>query len=203
MRKICHGGWLRVTRINIQRAAYHCLPLFYTRMPRERPDFDSLDAHRVDAVQCGDGGLVRVAGHPRLDRTDNVSESSRAVDEALIRRIEATVSDVGVSRSAVEFDWPECHRKNCQQRHGSADSAFTTFKIQTMRAIRSELAHEVTTRPDIAEDGDTEEQTAVYVLATLMNRYNVHDAGTFVRAARLVVDAYPAIIPVLGENERN
>ena len=128
--------------------------------------------------------------------------SGREVDEALIRRIEAAVSAASVSRSAVEFDWPECHRKGCQGRHGNVDSAFGTMKIQVMRAVRSELQHEMTTRPDIYQDGDTEEQTAVYVLATLLSRYNVHDAGTFVKAAQLIVDAYPALIPALGENER-
>lgn len=127
---------------------------------------------------------------------------SRTVDEALIRRIEAAVSDASVSRSAVDFEWPECHRKGCQHRHGNVDSAFGIMKIQVMRAIRSELLHEVTTRPDIAEDGDTQEQNAVYTLATLLSRYKVHDAGTFVKAAQLIVDAYPALIPALGESER-
>ena len=131
-----------------------------------------------------------------------MSETSREVDEALIRRIEAAVSDAKVSRSAVEFDWPECHRKGCVGRHGDVDSAFGTMKIQVMRAIRSELQHEMTTRPDIYEDGDTEEQTAVYVLATLMSRYKVSDTGTYVKAAQLIVDAYPALVAVLGENER-
>jgi hypothetical protein len=130
-----------------------------------------------------------------------VSTESRVIDEALIRRIEAAISAASVSRSAVEFDWPDCHRKGCQHRHGNVDSAFSTMKIQVMQAVRSELMHEVTTRPDIAEQGDTEEQTAVYTLATLLGRYNVRDAGTFVKAARLIVDAYPALIPVLGEAE--
>lgn len=124
---------------------------------------------------------------------------SRSIDDAVIRRIEAAISDAGVSRSAVEFDWPECHRKGCQGRHGDVDAAFTTMKIQIMRGVRSELMHEVTTRPDISEPGDTEEQTAVYTLATLLSRYNVRDTGTFVKAAQLIVDAYPALIPVLGD----
>lgn len=132
----------------------------------------------------------------------NDTQQSRAVDEALIRRIEVAISSASVSRSAVEFDWPECHRKGCQGRHGDMDSAFSTMKIQTMRAVRSELMHEVTTRPDIAEPGDTQEQSAVYVLATLMHRYNVHDAGTFVKAAQLIVDAYPALVSTLGESEQ-
>lgn len=131
--------------------------------------------------------------------TSIATTSKRVVDDAMIRRIEAAVSDANVSRSAVEFDWPECHRKGCQGRHGSVDSAFTTMKIQVMRSVRNELEFETTTRPDIAERGDSREQTAVYTLATLLNRYNVHDAGTFVKAAQLIVDAYPALADVLGE----
>lgn len=76
------------------------------------------------------------------------------------------------------------------------------MKIQVMRALRSELMHEVTTRPDIAEPGDTEERNAVYTLATLLSRYNVREAGTFVKAAQLIIDAYPTLIPALGEMEK-
>lgn len=130
-----------------------------------------------------------------------MSGQGRAIDEALIRRIEAAVSAASVRRSAVDFDWPECHRKGCQHRHGNVDSAFGTMKSQVMQAVRSELTHEVTTRPDIFEPGDTQEMSAVYTLATLLNRYNVHHAGTFVKAAQLIVDAYPDIIPALVENE--
>jgi hypothetical protein len=131
-----------------------------------------------------------------------MNEGSRTVDEALIRRIEAAVSAASVRRSAVDFDWPECHRKGCQGRHGSVDSAFGTMKAAVMQAVRSELMHEMTTRPDIYQDGDTQEQTAIYVLATLLSRYNVREASTFVKAAQLIVDAYPDLIPMLGESER-
>jgi hypothetical protein len=126
---------------------------------------------------------------------------SREVDEALIRRIEAAISAANVSRSAVEFDWPECHKAKCQGRHGSVDSAFGTMKHRIMAAVRSELMHEMTTRPDIAFPEDSEEQVAVDTLAILLKRYNVHDAGTFVKAAQLIIDAYPALIPALGETE--
>jgi hypothetical protein len=125
----------------------------------------------------------------------------RTVDEALIRRIEAAISAAGVSRSAVEFDWPECHKAKCSGRHGNVDSAFTTMKIQIMRAVRSELEHELTTKPDISEPEDTPEQVAVGNLAILLSRYKVRDAGTFVKAAQLIIDAYPAIIPALTEVE--
>lgn len=126
---------------------------------------------------------------------------SREVDAALIRRIEAAISAARVSRAAVEFDWPECHRKGCQHRHGDVDSAFHTMKIQVMRAVESELAYEVTTRPNIHEDGDTPEQKAVYLLAVLMSTYNVHRTSTFVNAAQLMVDAYPALIGALAAEE--
>lgn len=127
---------------------------------------------------------------------------SRAVDESLIRRIEAAVSDAKVSRSAVEFDWPECHAKRCSGRHGNVDAAFGTMKIQVMRAIRAELQYELTTRPDFSDPEDTAEQTAVYTLAVLMDRYNVSKTSTYVKAAQLIVDAYPELIPALGEREQ-
>lgn len=123
--------------------------------------------------------------------------SSRTIDEATIRRVEAAISDAAVRRSAVEFDWPDCHRKNCQRRHGDVDSAFTTMKSQIMQAVRDELAFELTTRPDMSEPDDTPEQTAVLNLAVLLGRYNVHRTSTFVNAAQLIIDAYPALIPAL------
>lgn len=125
----------------------------------------------------------------------------RTIDEALIRRIEASISAAAVSRSAMEEDWPECHKAKCQHRHGNVDSAFSTMKLQIMRAVRSELMFEMTTRPDVYEDGDTQEQDAVYTLATLMDRYNVNKTSTYVKAAQLIVDAYPDLIAVLGESE--
>ena len=128
-----------------------------------------------------------------------MSESSRAVNESLIRRVEAAISSATVRRSAVEFDWPECHAKRCSHRHGDVDAAFGTMKYSIMQAVRGELMHEVTTRPDIAEDGDTPAQTAVYTLAHLMHTYRVSKTSTYVKAAQLIVDAYPALIPALGE----
>ena len=64
-------------------------------------------------------------------------------------------------------------------------------------AIKLELWAHATTRPDVAMDGDSPEDQAVYTLAALLNRYNVHHAGTFVRAARLIVEAYPALVDAL------
>jgi hypothetical protein len=125
--------------------------------------------------------------------------SGREVDGALIRRIDAAIMNSGARRSLIQHDWPECHRKNCQGSHGDVDIAFHEMKIAIMQAVKSELECEVTTKPDIADDGDTPEQVAVYTLATLLNRYNVHHAGTFVRSAQLIIDAYPGITEVLGE----
>lgn len=121
-----------------------------------------------------------------------------SVDAALVRRIEAAIGNAGVSRVAVEFDWPECHRKNCPHRHGSPDSAFATMKIQVMQEVRNELNYHTTTRPDVAQPGDSPEEIAIYTLAALLHRYNVHDAGTFLQGARLIVEAYPAIVLALG-----
>lgn len=126
---------------------------------------------------------------------------TRVIDEALIRRIEVTIGAATVSRSAVEFEWPECHRKGCQGRHGSVDQAFGIMKRKIMDEVRSELMCEVTTRPDIGEDGDTPEQVAVYTLTVLMDRYNVNKTSTYVKAAQLMVDAYPALIQALAEEE--
>lgn len=121
----------------------------------------------------------------------------REVSEPLLRRVEAAVSTASARRSLIDFDWPECHRKNCHYRHGDVDSAFSNMKAAILESVRNELLYELTTRPDITEEGDTPEQEAVYALAALMNTYNVHHAGTFVKAAQLIVDAYPKLVQAL------
>lgn len=123
---------------------------------------------------------------------------TREIDAALIRRVEVAIANAAVRRSVVDFDWPECHKAKCSGRHGDVDSAFGTMKHAIMDAVRSELMHEVTTRPDVALDGDTPEQVAVYTLATLLSRYNVRETSTFVKAAQLIVDAYPSLVPALA-----
>lgn len=127
-----------------------------------------------------------------------MDDDTRTVDDALIRRIDAAIGSAGVSREAVEFDWPQCHRKNCPHRHGRPDAAFMTMKIQIMDAVRSELRWETTTRPDVADDNDSPEEAAAVTLAVLLGRYNVHDAGTYIKAAQLIVEAYPGLVPVLA-----
>lgn len=126
---------------------------------------------------------------------------SREVTGPLVRRIGAAVADAAVSRAAVDFDWPECHRKKCPHLHGNIDSAFTSMKLQIIESVRSELLAEATTRPDMDCYGDTREQVAVYTMAHLLNTYNVHHAGTFVKAAQLMVDAYPALVDALQDVE--
>lgn len=121
----------------------------------------------------------------------------REISEPLIRRIKASIYAATASREAVEFDWPECHRKNCPHGHGNVDSAFGTMKRQIAESVESELRFEMTTRPDVSEEDDTPEMKAVYALAVLMNTYNVHHAGTFVKAAQLIIDAYPKLITAL------
>lgn len=124
---------------------------------------------------------------------------SREVDEALIRRIEAAIQSATVQRLLIDFDWPECHRKNCGNRHENADYAFGNMKAQIISAVRSELIAESVTQPDVTEHGDTPEQDAVLTLATLLHTYRPEKTSTYVKAAQLMVDAYPALIEAFKE----
>lgn len=125
-------------------------------------------------------------------------DTDRQISEPLRRRIRAAALTATVSRSAVDFEWPECHATKCQRNHGSTDRAMGLMAHAITEAIDNELRFETTTHPDVTEDDDTPEETAVLALATLLHRYNVHDAGTYARAARLIVEAYPALVEVLG-----
>lgn len=127
---------------------------------------------------------------------------SREVDEALIDRIIAAVDGAGVSREAVEFEWPECHKPKCQHRHGSPDIAMGYMKHQIIEAVNLELRYEATTRPDVSVGGDTPEQTAALALGVLLHRYRPEVAGTYAKTAQLIVDAYPEIIPALAGGVR-
>lgn len=130
--------------------------------------------------------------------TDMLVEEEAEISGALMRRIMAAIADAGASRAEIGLEWPECHRKGCQYRHGNPDLAFGIFKTVVARAVERELNYHSITRPDVAQDGDAPEEMAIYTLTALLHRYNVHDAGTFVKAARLIVEAYPALVPVLG-----
>lgn len=123
---------------------------------------------------------------------------AREVDDALIRRIVAAAADAGVSRAGVELEWPECHKPKCQHRHGSPDIAMGYMKHQIIQAIESELRFEATTRPDLSHPGDTPEEAAAFTLGVLMSRYRVAKTGTYAKAARLIVEAYPELVPALS-----
>jgi hypothetical protein len=125
------------------------------------------------------------------------------VDDALARRIQAAIWNTGVDRFAFEETWPECHRAKCQHRHPSPDEGFKMAVGRVAESVAMELRYHSTTRPDVAEPGDSPEDAATYTLAELLRRYNVHDAGTYVRAARLIVEAYPGLVPALGNTSLN
>lgn len=131
--------------------------------------------------------------------SDTVQPSVQAsVDAALVRRIEAAIFATRVHRAAAEFDWPECHKRNCQARHGSTDEAFSIFARQVAESVRSEILAESTTRPDVwVGDDEDPAHVAVYALATLMANL-VRKTGTHVRAAALLIDAYPALATFPG-----
>lgn len=123
----------------------------------------------------------------------------RDIDETLIRRVEAAIHSATVQRSLIDFDWPKCHRKNCGHRHGNADYAFGNMKAQIISAVRYELLGESVTRPDVTEYGDTPEQDAVLTIATLLHTYRPEKTSTYVKAAQLMVDAYPTLIEAFKE----
>jgi hypothetical protein len=178
--------------------------------PGEEPGLHGAGRSRVlraperaayDVVVEGDvPGLS--GGVPRGRREAAMSESLFDVDaSALERRVIAAIDAAAVNRFEVEFEWPECHAKRCSGRHGDPRQAFAMMKHQIVDAVQSELRFYTTTRPDVAEPGDTAEDIAALTLAVLLGRYNVHDAGTWARAARLLIDAYPALVPALANIE--
>jgi len=125
-------------------------------------------------------------------------------DAALIRRVEAAAWSAAVRRSEVEMAWPECHKPRCQHQHGRIGEALNLMQHAVCQAVRDELRHRTTTRPDLRGDGEDAADEAVLTLAVLLSRYRVQDAGTYVKAAQLLVDAYPEFVPVLagaGEDE--
>lgn len=69
---------------------------------------------------------------------------------------------------------------------------------QIIEEITIELASERTTRPEIHRD--SQEESAVIALAVLLRQYGVHKTSTYANAARLIIDAYPELIPVFGVN---
>lgn len=129
--------------------------------------------------------------------TDQPKRRDDYFDEALHRRILAAAWSAGVRRSTVEFDWPECHKPKCRHHHGEIDAAFGHMRSAIVTAIENEMRYRATTRPEFSVPGDSPEETAALNLAILLKTYNVHDAGTYINAARLLVDAHPELVAAL------
>lgn len=72
-------------------------------------------------------------------------------DLTLWPRIEAAIYATTVSRSAVEFAWPECNRAKCQHQHGDPDDAFRMMISRVAESVHTELLCRATTDPDLGE----------------------------------------------------
>lgn len=118
--------------------------------------------------------------------------------DVIQRRVIAAIVAADVNRFEVEFEWPECHKPRCQGSHGRPESAFALMKHRIIEAVQDELRFHATTRVDGTSYTDSPEDAAVFALGVLLSRYNVHDTGTWARAARLIIDAYPALISALS-----
>lgn len=133
---------------------------------------------------------------------NDVREALDADVKALLGRLWAAADNAGVSREAVEFEWPECHKPKCQSSHGLPDVAMSYMKRAIMAEIEAELCYRVTSRPDDrAPETDTPERAAAFHLAILLRNHNVRDEGTFIRAAERIVEAYPELVPVFSGRE--
>lgn len=133
---------------------------------------------------------------------DDVREALDGEAKALMGRLWAAADNAGVSREAVEFEWPECHKPKCQSSHGLPDVAMSYMKRAIMAEIEAELRYRVTSRPDDrAPETDTPERAAAFHLAILLRNHNVRDEGTFIRAAERIVEAYPELVPVFSGRE--
>ncbi len=118
--------------------------------------------------------------------------------DTLENRIVITVLAAGVSRAAVEFEWPECHKNRCQGKHGSVDAALGIMKHSIVDAIKAELRARATSAPDVAEDSDSPSEAAKYTLAALLSTF-ARAGATHVASAALMLDAYPDLATVLAE----
>lgn len=117
---------------------------------------------------------------------------------ALMGRLWAAADRAGVSREAVSFEWPECHKPRCQATHGSPDTAMVYMKLAIMAEIQRELRFRSTTRPDAAPEEFSPEEAAAFHLAILLRTHNVRDEGTYIRAAERIVEAFPELVPALA-----
>lgn len=123
------------------------------------------------------------------------------VDEALRRRIIAAATSSAVSRAEVELELPECHKTKCKERHGDLDRAMGHMQHAIVEAIDAEMQWRTTTRPDVFDPQDSQEESAALALAVLLGRYRVNEVGTFAKAAQLIVDAYPELVDVFAHAE--
>lgn len=122
-------------------------------------------------------------------------EDSRALD----RRITAAIYNTSIGRAELQFELPECHKAKCQSSHPDGSAALSMMMRAISENVRREVLYRTVTMPDVADEDDPER--AVLTLAALLSTYNVHDAGTYIRAAQLIIDAYPLIGAALIEQE--
>lgn len=54
-------------------------------------------------------------------------------------RIRQAIYATTISREAVEFEWPDCHRKNCGHRHGNPNEAFRHIIDKVAETVYVEL----------------------------------------------------------------
>lgn len=127
-----------------------------------------------------------------------MSIDQRQIDETTIQRIEVAIETATARRSIIEFDWPECHRQKCAATHGDVDIAFHEMKTAIINAVRAELAYEATTRPDVSIYTGTKREAAELTMATLLHAYRANKTSTYMRAANLMIDAYPELIQVFA-----
>jgi hypothetical protein len=117
---------------------------------------------------------------------------------AELSRVLQAVHDTSVSREAVEFEWPECHKPRCQGSHGSPDRAMGIVLHKVSENITNEMLYRLTTRADVAEaDADPDEQAAQN-FAVLLTRYTPEKHNTYIQAARALMEAYPALVDVFA-----
>lgn len=113
-----------------------------------------------------------------------------------MRRIDAAIEAAGVSRAEMHLTLPECHKRKCQSRHPEGDEALGMMKRQIRESIQSEMLYRTVTRPDLGVQDEPD--AAALTLAHLLSTYNVHDSGTYIRAAEMLIEAYPAIGAAMG-----
>ena len=76
-------------------------------------------------------------------------------DRDLLARIDLAIDHAGARRSAVEFHWPKCHKRNCSDhRNDSPDEAFRLMADAIRDAIRAELLFAVYSDPDKEGEDD-------------------------------------------------